>query len=548
MAWRKPTNLNEWFGILVRHKKKFFYPAVIVMIAIIWGSQWVPREYQATTKFQRETDTAISASKNNTVMDEYAKIRQMMQHNFRGRNALEQLINDLSLTKGFPRTADGELTPDGRLRYQELMEHLASHISVRSEVNQDDIELVSVSFTDRDRELAPKVANQLVTNYINKVKQGLQDKLLDQKQFFEREVDRWRRKLSEVESAKLRFVLNNKGVTPEDPANAHNKLNELKAERDEKRDELEKYKKGLAELIAWHKDQGDFIEKRIPIENPELAELKGRLQSLKDLLDVHKFEYNRTDEHPAVKKTKKDIERAEKDIAEFDGEPQYQIEEQPNLEKIEAEKDIRKLNGEVEAMTESLERIEADIEKYEVINRNFFAVRNEYLRIERELADATDKLQFWDENLRRITVAATQEFSEKGTTLAMIQRAPELARPSSPTLARILMAAIAAGLFAGVVFVVLAELLDQSYRSVEQAIDDIKLPVLGAVNEIVSPTIAMRRKVLGWGVFPMLTTVLLFILVTVFWVAQLSLNSPHHYDELKKKPIQFIKQKLTKAF
>jgi len=265
MAWRKPTNLNEWFGILVRHKKKFFYPAVIVMIAIIWGSQWVPREYQATTKFQRETDTAMSASKNDTVTDEYAKIRQMMQHNFRGRNALDQLITDLTLTKGFPRTADGELTPDGRLRYQELMEHLASHISVRSEVNQDDIELVSVSFTDRDRELAPKVANQLVTNYINKVKQRLQEKLLDQKQFFEREVDRWRRKLSEVESAKLRFVLNNKGVTPEDPANAHNKLNELKGERDEKRDELEKYKKGLAELIAWHKDQKDFIEKRIPI-------------------------------------------------------------------------------------------------------------------------------------------------------------------------------------------------------------------------------------------------------------------------------------------
>ena len=39
MAWRKPTNLNEWFGILVRHKKKFFYPAIVVMIGVIWASQ-----------------------------------------------------------------------------------------------------------------------------------------------------------------------------------------------------------------------------------------------------------------------------------------------------------------------------------------------------------------------------------------------------------------------------------------------------------------------------------------------------------------------------
>jgi len=85
---------------------------------------------------------------------------------------------------------------------------------------------------------------------------------------------------------------------------------------------------------------------------------------------------------------------------------------------------IAKPRNNVEACVESLEWIKDEIEKYTVINRNLFAVRNEYQRLERELADAQENLAFWDERLRRVTVAATIEFSEKGLTMYVIERAP----------------------------------------------------------------------------------------------------------------------------
>lgn len=548
MAWRKPANLNEWLGILVRHKKKFFFPTIVTMIAVIWASQWMPREYRAEAKFKRFSEASVDVSRDTMIPAEYEKLRSLMQHNFRGRPAIEQLIKDQNLTKGFPRTADGELTADGRLQYEQLIREMSSRITVNTEVDNEQIELVGVSFTHEDRALAPKVANTLVDNYIRNVRTQLNEALMKQKKFFDGEVNRYKRKVSELEGAKLRFAIDNGGLTPDDPATAHNKLNELKKERDEDRKELEKNKKTLAELMAWEKEQPEFIVNRTPKEDPELTALKEKLISLKQLLEVHLYEYRRTREHPAVKDTIRRIENTETEIAEFSGEELYDVEEVPNLEKIRAQKEIRERAAEFQATEKQVEELDAEIERYEVLNRNFFAVRNEYLGIERDLADARDQLQFWDENLRRTTVALTLEVSDRGMRLSPVQRAQDLARPSSPTLARIMGLAVFAGLAVGALFIVLAELLDHSYRSVEQAIDDIKLPVLGAVNEIVSPGIAMRRKVLGWGVFPTLTVVLCLVLMGVFMVTKLSLDAPHQYDELQKNPVKYIKQRLTQAF
>ena len=110
---------------------------------------------------------------------------------------------------------------------------------------------------------------------------------------------------------------------------------------------------------------------------------------------------------------------------------------------------------------------------------------------------------------------------------------------------KIIGMALFLGFSVGSLLVILAELLDGSYRSVEQAIDDIKIPVLGAVNEIVSPGLAMRRKVLGWGVYPACTAALTLILIAVFVLTYYSLEAPHKYKQLKDSPVQFIKRQIT---
>src|SRR5688500_8643217 len=61
MAWRKPENLRDWLRLALRHKKKLFFPAVGVMIAVVLLSFKIPhRRYRAEVRLQRIDDNAMS--------------------------------------------------------------------------------------------------------------------------------------------------------------------------------------------------------------------------------------------------------------------------------------------------------------------------------------------------------------------------------------------------------------------------------------------------------------------------------------------------------
>lgn len=547
MAWRKPANIQEWLGILVRHKKKFFFPAIITATVVIWSSQFMPRSYKSDAKFQRKSDTTLNATQDKTVMQTYSRIRSLMQYDFKGEPAIDQLIKDVDLLhKDLPMTDDSTLTEDGRIQYASLVTKLRQGISVRQEVGNSAIDLVSVSYTGEDPEICRDVVNTLIETYLKKVRTELDDSLIQQKKFFSQEVTRYRRMLSELETAKLRFMVNNDGISPEDPAVIHEKLTTLKRDRDKVKAEAEELKQKVESLVEWEKGQPEFKEQRKQIDNPELAEKKELLVNLKKALEYNQFELRRTDEHPAVKDLKKRIEKSKKELAEFEGaDKDFEIEEVPNVQKIEAQRQINQDAAVFKAKVAEYERLEEEVQKYEVFNRRFFEVRNEYLKIERDTKEATGQLKFWDDNLRRTQVALTMAVSERGMRLSVVQQASKPTRPSSPTLSKILGMSLFLGLGIGALFVILAELLDTSYRTVEQAIDDIKIPVLGAVNEIVSPGLAMRRKVLGWGVFPACTAALALVFIAVFILTYLSLEAPHKYKALKDSPVQFIKRQLS---
>ncbi len=546
MAWRKPTNLNEWLGILVRHKKKFFFPAIIVATIIIFASQYAPRTYRAEAKFRRKSDTTLSATKDDMVMKEYRVIRSLMQYDFTSPEAITQLIADVDeLGKDLPVMDDNTLTADGRMRKNNLVRKLVSGISVRTEVGNNAIDQVSVSYTGEDPEICEKVVNKLIETYLKKVRADLDEALIDQKKFFLAEATRYRRKLSELETQKLRFMVTHDGINPEDPALIHEKLTQLKRDRDAVKTEADELQRKVASLIAWEKEQPEFQERRKQVDNPELAEKKEALLNLKKALEYNLYELRRTEEHPAVKDLRRRIEKVKKEIEGFVGAKDYEIEEVPNLEKIEAQKQIQEGAAVYNAKVAEFERLEEEVQKYEVFNRRFFEVRNQYLKIERETREAVGQLAFWDDNLRRTQVALTMAVSERGMRLNVIQHAKAPVRPSSPTLIKILGYAVFFGFLTGALFVVVAELLDSSYRSVEQAIDDIKIPVLGAVNEIVSPGLAMRRKILGWGVYPACTAALALVLIACFIFTYLSLEAPHKHKALMEDPVGFFKRQLS---
>ena len=229
MAWHKPKNLSEWFGVLKRHKKKAFFPAVAAMIGIISASHLIPREYRAEAKFERRMGLTSSQAKSDITTRQVEADRRLLVEDIRGRAAIEQLIADLDMTRGLPRV-NGELTAQGQLGKLDLIREVTRRVNVKVQVQNADNELIAVSYTSTEREKAPEVANRLVENYIRKNKLELSETLKGAYSFFQKEVLRFSTHVRELESKKLRFEMDHRGLLPDDPQSVQTKLVELRAQ------------------------------------------------------------------------------------------------------------------------------------------------------------------------------------------------------------------------------------------------------------------------------------------------------------------------------
>lgn len=544
MAWRPPKNLQEWLRLLPRHKKKFLFPALTAMILVVWASRFVPRQYEAEAKFERRNDVAMENMGGDVSRRELNPIRRVVSEDIRGRGAIEQLIDDLGLTKGLPHV-NGELTADGQLAKFDLIQKIQRRVNFSWQVRDDQIDVIAVSYTDENRELAPKIANRLVENYIRKTRLQLNEMLRNAQEFFDREVVRMQARVTELERKKLRFEMDNKGLLPDDPFSVQEKMVELRAKLDRITREQRLSEANREALKSWASIQPETTEVMRFGPNPLLAERRDKLAKLEQELEGHLI-LGKTDKHPIIIKLKQRVEEVRAEIATLPTETSLAKDIQPNQQRLDAMRQIDVLGREIEELQRQRAELEGEVEHYEILNRNFFVVRSDYVRLQRDLTEADSQLKFWEGNQRKTRMALAAEVGERGVRLRVLQRAPDLARPSRPTPVQIAAAALVAGLGVGGTIVLLAELLNRSLRSVEHAVDELKLPVLGAINEIVTPQIAFRRRLVDLGVVPTLSMALLLLLLVSFGITYLSLEMPHHYENLMTRPTEFVTKLLRR--
>lgn len=532
MAWRKPTNLKEWLGVICRHQKKAFFPAIAVMIIVMVASHRIPRVYRAEAKFQRLNDAALQQMGDQTIDQNLNPIRRALTEDLKGRTAIEQVVDDLQLTRDLPHTPDGQLTAEGQMRKMDMVRQLQDRVNVWFTIKSDQVDQICVSYTDTDRVLAPKVVNTLVENYIRKTRQQLDEALLNAKTFFDREVSRYRTRMAELESKKLKFEMDHPGLAPDDPSSNQNKLLELRALMAQSKQELKVSQQKHASLKAWVDAQPQFIEQKRRGQNPILTDLLARKASLESELEEHLVHWGRTDDHPLVVKTRRRLVEMEQKIKETPVEAVIGTDQSPNQSRMGAEQQVQMLEGTMVALSRQVEELAQQIEEYEVRNRNLFVVRNDYVKIEREYLESRQQLEFWENNLRQTTVALRAEVGQRGVRLSIIQRAPDMARPSEPTLIGIIGVALVLGLGVGGAVIFLSEVADRSFRDVEHAVDELKLPVLGTVNEIFTERQLVQQKMWNWGIFPSLGAVMLMVLAASVALAYLSLNEPGKFDRV----------------
>lgn len=546
MAWQKPANLHEWLGLLIRHRKKAFFPAAITAIVVLWLGQALPREYLAEARFRRYTDAGVLQTREGTSTQILASLRRQIIEDIRGRPAIQQLIRDLELTRNLPHYPDGQLTPEGRLAEYEMVRDIQSRLQVSYQTLSDAADLVIVTYRGSDPELASRIVNRSVENYISRTLSQLSETLMKARDYFQSEVVRLTARLEELESQKLRFAIDNPGMMPDDPNSVHLRLAELRAKRDAAEQALQVALQQRKHLEEFIKQQPEFLTVKQRQTNPLVQDLLDKIKALDQEYESHRA-LGRRDAHPAVQKLLKRKAELQAQIAALAPEVEVNKDMVPNTERLNAMQRLEMLNGEIAARQRELENLTAEVERYELMNRNFFIKRNEYLRIERELAETTNQLRFWEDNLRRVRTALTAEVGQRGVRMSFDQRAPELARPNWPTVWHLFVGAFIAAVAVAVLSIVVAELLDTSFHSIDQAVDSLKLPVLGAVNLIVTPAEAVRQRLARWVLIPAATTLLILLLGVSLWLTWISIEDPIRFQKLTQGPSQWMRTILLRS-
>ena len=106
----------------------------------------------------------------------------------------------------------------------------------------------------------------------------------------------------------------------------------------------------------------------------------------------------------------------------------------------------------------------------------------------------------------------------------------------NPKAKTIVLLAVVSGIIAGVIFVVLAEILDNVYRSASRVSRSLGIPILEAIHEIVTSHDRRKQLVRRAVVAPLLVGCCLVFTGLTGSMAYLSIERPQTYEQIQQIP------------
>jgi uncharacterized protein involved in exopolysaccharide biosynthesis len=512
-------------------------------------------EYTGTTKFERRSDPAMESAAGRGSMS-FETIKLTLTHELAGLQAIERAVDELGLTQGLAHDADGHLTKAGRQAKQELVRGLMQKVNVSWEVRSENVDLVSVSVTHSDPNVAQDLPDTLVKNYISLVSRRTREWLTASRDFLMDQVQDAEARVKELTDKKIDFETRHAGTMPESPGALHERIAEVESDVKSLRRRRTAAKQTLARLDALEEKQkkqpttqpAEEEEKPLRVirgPNPERKRLQEKLaqaeEQLNNLLTVNHM----TEKHPTVITLKSRIKSIEK-----------QIEETPEeivIQKIFGEGDggqsgtvyaaaIAAARSEYETTTDELARQEARLDALQALMSNFAPIRQEYLAIVDQLKKAVKEADRWRKDLTSIEMKLAAEVAKRRTHLNAVEAAQPQYRPSSPKPMMVIGFAFIGGLGFAAAIVFLTNLLDRTLTTPEEVQSNFGVPVCGVIGEIRT---RRERLVGGLGrfvVMPILGLVIIAAIGTATFSLTLWLKQPANYKQWRAAPVPYIQQ------
>jgi protein tyrosine kinase modulator len=380
---------------------------------------------------------------------------------------------------------------------------------------------IQLSFSYRDRYLAQKVCQDIVSRFMDENLRYRMDNVVATDQFLNDEFDHARRDLDAWEQKLAEFRTRNAGRLPEQMGLNLSQMNTLEARL-----------QGLNESISHNEEQRLMLESELRIlrdrlaavrdntpqtqvRNERLLDLDHQIQVLETNIASMRDRY--TDSFPDLEQARSQLAGLKKqrdDVAHQDNaatKPDRPLQESSTSmrERLDLQGAIEQWKTRLEAnkmaekqLSKDRDSLTAALKGYQGRVENVPVGEKEYAEILRDRDLAKAKYQEMELKRQRSAISLDMENRKQGETLEVLDHASLPESPTAPKRAIIIPAGAVAGLLFGVVLIAIREMKDTSLKTLKDARLYTQLTVLGSIPLLENDAVVQRRRrimLVGWA-------------------------------------------------
>ncbi|MEM6552426.1 MAG: hypothetical protein AAF750_09930 [Planctomycetota bacterium] len=511
--------LDAWH-ILCRYRWRFVLPAFAVAAAVLAAGMVLPRKHRAEAHFERRIDMVLTEMISRGGSDSFKDPRNSMSNEIAGKAALDYVLekNEDALTElGVIKTAQDK---------HALLNHLGKEILVHWDVRSQELDRVRLELTTLHPEAAKLIVNGLINHYIDRTRLAMEERLQHSVEFFQTEVTANRATLEKLEAQALQFEIEHGELLPDSPNNVQNKLSEAEVELAELENQRKALQLRLEALGQEAANEPVLISREVQGPNPKVARLENSIRQLQNnrnnLITTRKMK----PVHPDILAIDQQMAAVQAEIEALPASVVLSTAEQPNPKRQQLDTQLTTLRADTRALDQQITAQKSRVAAFTTAGEQLFPVRSDYRKLQRQIDQANRQIRFWEDNLRRISMALTAESGNRGVQLNFLRPAVANPIPISPNFHQVLAAAIVFGIGAGVLSVFFAHRSDNSVPDQEQLAQITTLPVLGAVSELLSEKQKKARHFRNWVLYPTNAVAMAAALAAIGSVLYLDLNQP----------------------
>jgi polysaccharide chain length determinant protein (PEP-CTERM system associated) len=463
-AWQR-----RWYGVCL---------AWLVCVVGWLAVERIPDRYQSsaqvnidTTSMLRPLMAGIAADLSAGAMAQLNIVRQTLLT----RPNLERVM----------RMTDLDLVAKTEVEKEEIMASLRSRLGVNRGSAEDN--LFSVSFVDRDPQVAHDVVQALLTIFVETNLGANREDLATTQEFLDNQLTDYKRQIDAAEQQLTQFQLQNRGFLPgpgsydEELRNARGTLSQLQAERTQA-DELRNQFSGQLSQVA----QGDNAQ------DNALAQRLARIEEFKRLIDDLLTRY--TENHPDVVVAKRLLEREEAELEKEGGaEALSQGGGLGQLTYDQLRLQIAQQNAMVTALDQRIAQFQAEIAKLEALVKQIPEVVTRHTQLQREYDLIRGNYAALTQRREAARFAEEVDTKTQPVQFRIVEPPNVPASPSGPDRPMLQSGVLAGGIAAGAGFCVLLGLVAGTINNTARLAELSQRPIIGAVTRLTLPG---RRRAL----------------------------------------------------